>query len=158
MIHGYQINREESMPTYAVNHSNFNLSADQKEEIARCITRTHNSVTGAQSYFVQVIFNGLPQGNHFIGGKLAAEPQLFLHGQIRAGRSPEVKEQLILDLRDSLAGVSGLDKSHIWIYLLDLIPSQMIEYGEILPESGRESEWFAGLSPHLKEKLASLGK
>ena len=144
------------MPTYTVNLSSFELSAEQKERIARVITRTHYSVTGANPCFAQVIFNALPEGNHYIGGKKLSETLLFLHGQIRAGRSPEVKEKLILDLRDELVKASGLDKSQVWIYLLDLTPKQMIEYGEILPQSGNESQWFAGLEPGLKEKLSSL--
>lgn len=78
------------MPTYTVNHSGLELGPDQKYRIAQCITKTHNSVTGANSYFAQVIYNEIPHGDHFIGGKPVAEPQLFLHGQIRAGRTPEV--------------------------------------------------------------------
>jgi hypothetical protein len=93
-----------------------------------------------------------------MGGKPVSEPQIFLHGQIRAGRTAGVKQKLSLDLRDVLASVSGLDNSQIWVYLVELLPAQMIEYGEILPESGNESEWFAGLSPRLQEKLAALKK
>jgi hypothetical protein len=77
---------------------------------------------------------------------------------MRAGCTAAVKHKLILGLRDVLAGSSGLDNSHIWVYLVELLPAQMIEYGEILPESGKESEWFAGLSPRLQEKLVALKK
>ena len=34
--------------------------------------------------------------------------------------------------------------------------SQMIEYGVVLPESGKESEWFGKLSNKLKKKLSAL--
>jgi len=146
------------MPTYTVSHSGIDLAADQKNKIAQSITTTHHAMTGANTFFAQVIFVELPQGNHFIGGKPVTEPQLFLHGQIRTGRTSEVKEKLIAGLRDALAGDSGLDKSKIWVYLVDLIPSQMIEYGEILPSSGKESEWFSRLSPDLRTKLAALEK
>jgi phenylpyruvate tautomerase PptA (4-oxalocrotonate tautomerase family) len=146
------------MPTYTVNYSGLELGPDQKDRIAQSITKTHNAVTGANSYFAQVIYYEIPHGDHFIGGKPVAEPQLFLHGQIRAGRTAEIIQKLILDLRDVLTSVSGLDKSQIWIYLDDLLPSQMIEYGEILPRSGDEPEWFAGLSPRLRKKLAETGE
>jgi phenylpyruvate tautomerase PptA (4-oxalocrotonate tautomerase family) len=146
------------MPTYTVNHSEIKLTATQKELIAQRISENHHTVTGANAYFAQVIFNELPRGNHFIGGKPVAEPQLFLHGQIRAGRTAAVKEKLILGLMDALTDATGLDKSHIWVYLLDLTPSQMIEYGEILPPSGKESQWFANLPARLKEKLATMEK
>ena len=36
--------------------------------------------------------------------------------------------------------------------------SQMIEYGAVLPESGREKQWFMGLSNKLKKKLSALEK
>jgi len=146
------------MPTYTISHSGFDLGADQKEQIANNITRTHNLMTGANAFFVQVIFHGLSQGNHFIGGKPVTEPQLFLHGQIRAGRTPEVKEKLVAGLRDALVKDSGLDKSQIWVYLVDLIPSQMVEFGEFLPPLGREPVWFARLSPDLRTKLSALDK
>ena len=34
--------------------------------------------------------------------------------------------------------------------------SQMIEYGAVLPVSGSEKEWFAGLSKKLKAKLSKI--
>lgn len=51
-----------------------------------------------------------------------------------------------------------MDQSNVWVYIVDLLPNQMIEYGEVLPESGKENEWFANLSLELKEKLARLDK
>ena len=44
------------MPTYTVTNSNFNLNSKIKREIAKDITKTHNRVTGANTYFAQVIF------------------------------------------------------------------------------------------------------
>ena len=144
------------MPTYTVTHSALELDSEQKNQIANGITEVHNRATGANKYFAQVIFNEKSAGNHFMGGKLVSEPQLFLHGEIRSGRTEEVKKQLILELRDVLLKFSGLDQSNVWVYILDLLPNQMIEYGEVLPESGRENEWYSNLSPALKEKLSRL--
>ncbi len=116
----------------------------------------HYKVTGANKFFAQVIFNEKSEGNHFMGGKIISEPQLFLLGQIRSGRTEEVKKRLILDLRDTLIKFTELDKSNVWVYIIDLIPSQMVEYGEILPESGKEKEWYSNLPSGLKEKLSRL--
>ena len=44
------------MPTYTVTNSNFNLNSKIKKEIAKTITKTHSKVTGANTYFAQVIF------------------------------------------------------------------------------------------------------
>ena len=146
------------MPTYTVTYSNIQFSDAQLEDIAQAITKTHNQCTGANTYFAQVIFKETPAGKHFMGGKLVNSPQIFLHGQIRAGRTPELKEKLILSMRDALINSSGLNNDQIWVYLIDLIPEQMIEYGEILPPSGKESEWFANLPSELQTKLKALEK
>ena len=34
----------------------------------------------------------------------------------------------------------------------------MIEYGAVLPESGKESEWFKNLSSKLRKKLSNIEK
>jgi phenylpyruvate tautomerase PptA (4-oxalocrotonate tautomerase family) len=144
------------MPTYTVTNSNFKINVKQKNEIAKGITKIHNKVTGANTYFAQVIFNKTKNSDHFMGGKKVKEPQIFLYGQIRAGRASKIKEKLILELRDILIKKLKINKSQVWVYILDLLPSQMIEYGEILPDSGSENKWFNSLSPKLKKKLLSL--
>ena len=142
--------------TYTVTNSNFNLSSRQQKKLAEGITKVHNVVTGANTYFAQVIFNKTKKDNHFMGGKKVKEPSLFLLGQIRAGRSKEVKDKLIVDLKDVLIKNSKLDETQVWVYINDLPPSQMIEYGAVLPESGKESEWFNNLSRKLKDKLSKI--
>ena len=146
------------MPTYTVTNSNFNLSSKQQKKLAEGITKVHNVVTGANTYFAQVIFNKTKKNNHFMGGKKVKEPSLFLLGQIRAGRSKEVKDKLIADVKDVLVSNSKLDETQVWVYIIDLPPSQMIEYGAVLPESGKEKQWLMGLSNKLKKKLSALEK
>ena len=146
------------MPTYTVTHSNFNLNSKQQKKLAEGITKVHNVVTGANTYFAQVIFNKTKKNNHFMGGKIVKEPSLFLLGQIRSGRSKEIKDKLISDLKDVLVKNSNLDETQVWVYINDLPPSQMIEYGAVLPESGKEKEWFSNLSPKLRKKLSALEK
>ena len=144
------------MPTYTVTHSNFKLQTKTKVQIAKGITRVHNLVTGANTYFAQVIFNKTKNNDHYMGGKKVREPQLFLHGQIRSGRSAKIKKKLILDLKNTLIKNSKLNETQIWVYIIDLTPSQMIEYGAILPESGGEAKWFKCLSPMLRRKLKKM--
>ena len=146
------------MPTYTLTNSNFYISSKQQKKIAKGITKVHNIVTGANTYFAQVIFNKTKKNNHFMGGKIVKEPSLFLLGQIRSGRSKEIKDKLISDLKDVLVKNSNLDETQVWVYINDLPPSQMIEYGAVLPESGKEKEWFSCLSPKLRKKLSALEK
>ena len=146
------------MPTYTVTNSNFNLTTKQQKNLAQGITKVHNIVTGANTYFAQVFFNKTKKNNHFMGGKKVKEPSLFLLGQIRAGRPKKIKDKLILDLKKILDKNSKLDETQVWVYIVDLPPSQMIEYGAVLPESGKESEWFNNLSGKLKNKLLKMEK
>ena len=44
------------MPTYTITNSNFRLSSKQQQNLADGITKVHNVVTGANTYFAQVIF------------------------------------------------------------------------------------------------------
>ena len=146
------------MPTYTVTNSNFNLTAKKQKDLAQGITKAHNVITGANTYFAQVIFNKTKKNNHFMGGKKVKEPSLFLLGQIRAGRPKKIKDRLISDLKNILVKKTKLDETQVWVYIVDLPPSQMIEYGAVLPESGKELQWFKGLSNKLKKKLSQMEK
>ena len=146
------------MPTYTVTNSNFNLTAKKQKDLAQGITKVHNVITGANTYFAQVIFNKTKKNNHFMGGKKVKEPSLFLLGQIRAGRPKKIKDRLISDLKNIIVKKTKLDETQVWVYIIDLPPSQMIEYGAVLPESGKELQWFKGLSNKLKKKLSQMEK
>ena len=146
------------MPTYTINNSNFGLTAKQQKDLAQGITKVHNVVTGANTYFAQVIFNKTKKNNHFMGGKKVKEPSLFLLGQIRAGRPKKIKDKLISDLKNILVKKTKLNETQVWVYIVDLPPSQMIEYGAVLPESGKELQWFKRLSNKLKKKLSQMEK
>ena len=83
------------MPTYTVTAPAGRLTGAQKATLAHEITRTHNKHTGAQTFFAQVMFVDFLQGNWFVGGVPIDQEQIFLHGQVRSGRPPEVKEALL---------------------------------------------------------------
>ena len=146
------------MPTYTVKYSNFNLSQKQKNLLAKEISKTHSKFTGANTFFAQVIFQKNDKKSHFMGGKLVKTKEIFLYGQIRAGRTSKVKKQLILGLKKILIKNTSLRSDFIWVYLEDLLPEQMIEYGEILPRSGQENKWFNSLSPSLRKRLKKMEK
>tara|TARA_A100001015_G_scaffold285488_1_gene353055 strand:+ start:1042 stop:1329 length:288 start_codon:yes stop_codon:yes gene_type:complete len=93
-----------------------------------------------------------------MGGKLVKTKEIFLNGQIRAGRTSKVKKQLILGLRKTLIRGTKLSSEFVWVYLEDLLPDQMIEYGEVLPKSGLEKKWFNSLTPNLRKRLKKMEK
>ena len=146
------------MPTYTVKYSNFKLSQKQKNLIAADITATHSKFTGANSFFAQVIFHKNEKNSHFVGGKVIRTKEIFLNGQIRAGRTSKLKKQLILGLKKILIKNTKLRSDFIWVYLEDLLPEQMIEYGEVLPKSGQEKKWFNSLTPNLRKRLRKMEK
>ena len=144
------------MPTYYVNTSNIKFSKLIKEKLAKKITKIHNKTTGANKYFAQVIFNNTKKGDHYMGGKIISKPEIFIYGHIRSGRTAKVKNNLVKGLREIIQENTRLEKDNIWVYLLDLKPDQMIEYGEILPKSGGEKKWFKNLPTKLKIRLNKI--
>ena len=144
------------MPTYYVNISNIKFKKNTKEKLAKEITKIHNKATGANKYFAQVIFNETKRGDHYMGGKIVSKPEIFIYGHIRSGRTAKVKNKLITGLREIIRKNTRLKKDNIWVYILDLKPSQMIEYGEILPKSGGEKKWFKILPINLKKRLYQI--
>jgi phenylpyruvate tautomerase PptA (4-oxalocrotonate tautomerase family) len=133
------------MPTYRVAAATGQLSAEKKRRIAEGITRVHNRVTGAQAFFAQVIFTDVPAGDHFVGGAPLEGDHVFVHGHIRAGRTPERKRQLLQELVAEVARAGAVAPNRVWAYVAELPPGQMAEYGHVLPEPGEESAWLAAL-------------
>ena len=144
------------MPTYFVFSSNIKIQKKLKQKLAKKITEAHNKATGANKYFAQVIFNSSKKGDHFMGGKLVSKAEIFIYGHIRSGRTAKIKNKLITGLREIVKKNTSLKKDNIWVYILDLKPKQMIEYGEILPKSGDEKKWFKNLPRKLKERLNKI--
>ena len=144
------------MPTYFVNSSNIKIKRKIKEKLAKKITKVHNEATGANKYFAQVIFNDTKSEDHYMGGKIVSKPEIFIYGHIRSGRTSKIKNRLIKGLRDLVIKNTKLKKDNVWVYILDLKPDQMIEYGEILPKSGDEKRWFKNLSKELKSRLNKI--
>jgi phenylpyruvate tautomerase PptA (4-oxalocrotonate tautomerase family) len=144
------------MATYSVYYAGISLNTHQKYSIAQAITKIHAEVTGAEAYFAQVIFKQLDQHDCFIGGVLLDEPHIFLNGQIRLGRSEQMKKQLLVELEIAVQKASKLASQHIWAYIDELPPGQMIEYGQILPGVGDENSWYATLPANIQHRLSIL--
>jgi phenylpyruvate tautomerase PptA (4-oxalocrotonate tautomerase family) len=146
------------MPTYVVQATSGRLNAEQRQAIAREITRAHSSATGAQGFFAQVIFNDIPTGCHFMGGAPIETDQIFVQGQIRAGRTSEQKKGLLDDIVASLAAITRIEKRYLWAYIADLPPGQMVEYGHVLPEPGGERAWLDSLPAEDRAYMLSFGE
>ncbi|WP_421885895.1 tautomerase family protein [Methylibium sp.] len=147
------------MPTYVVTAPQGRLSAQQKERIGADITRVHCAVASAPAYFAQVIFNDVPAGNYFVGGKLLQRSDhVYVHGQIRAGRDGETKERLVLELMNAVADAAEMPAHCVQIYVVDVPARQIAEYGQLLPLPGDEAAWWAAIPAELRKHMEAIGE
>jgi phenylpyruvate tautomerase PptA (4-oxalocrotonate tautomerase family) len=147
------------MPTYFCTSLEGRLTAEQKREIADAITRVHCEVTGAPSFFAQVIFQEVKPGDYFMGGAPLKHDQLFVYGHIRSGRAAVDKSRMITLMAKAVGDAAKVeDRRSVWIYVGELPPRQMIEFGHLLPEAGDEPAWTAALPEADREFMQSIGK
>lgn len=132
------------MPTYQVITSPNCLTTEAKQRIARAITRAHSESTGANNYFAQVIFTEKSAEDYYLGGQRLKAQHLFVHATIRA-RSLEDKKSLVAHLVSAIAAAASLDSRYVWLYIADLPPDLMVEFGHVLPQPGAEAAWTASL-------------
>ncbi len=145
------------MPTYTVTAAEGRLATEQKQRIAAEITRVHNAVTGAPTYFAQVLFVDVRPGNYFVGGAPLQADQVFVLGQIRAGRTNADKDRLLTGLVDAVGQAAQMVRNSVWVYLIDLPARQMVEFGHALPEPGQEAAWGAALPAADRERMEKTG-
>jgi phenylpyruvate tautomerase PptA (4-oxalocrotonate tautomerase family) len=86
-----------TMPLYTVYYPPPSLAPVDRAFIARWITKSHVSVTGAPAFLVKVIFVPLDPTSYFSGGEQETA-LLRIVGVIRAGRSKEERQRLLLEL------------------------------------------------------------
>ena len=78
-------------------------------------------------------FKELDEGRHFVAGLPVTGDFVFVHGQIRSGRTPEQKRTLLGALVAAVTGTLGVRRRAVWVYLVDLPPTNMLEFGHVLP-------------------------
>lgn len=145
------------MPTYIVSAAANRLTQQMKLRIASRITESHSDATGAQGFFAQVIFQDIAEGNHFLGGSPLKADHIFVHGYIRAGRTLNQKRRLLESIVSVIVEASATESRYVWAYISELPPSQMVEYGNVLPEPGHETEWLESLSTEDRAYLLGVG-
>jgi len=121
------------VPYYQFTIPSDSASAGLKTEIARAVTKVHTSVTGAPAKYVNVSFVEVPPGNLFVGDEPVAHGRMV--GIIRAGRTAEVKHELITGLAEAWSAVTGEPKDGFALFLQEVPGDMVMEYGETLPEA-----------------------
>ena len=139
------------MPVYEVVTTEGTLIDEQRQEIATAVVRAHCSSTGAPELFVNVVFQDLPPGRVYSAGK--PSQMSLIVGTIRAGRTIEVKQQIMRDLSDSWVRITGLPVTDVILAINEIDALASMELGLIYPLPGTEAEWFE----QNQARLAELG-
>lgn len=145
------------MPTYFCTSASGRLTVEQKANIAGEITRIHSEVTGAPTSFAQVIFREVVPDDWFMGGKPLTHEHIFIYGHIRAGRAAVDKVRMIRLMAEAVALAAQVESRRaVWIYLNELAPRQMIEFGHLLPEPGDEHDWMRALPAEDRDFMQAI--
>jgi len=131
------------MPVYHCLIQQNSLTAEQKRDVSREITRIHGEVTGAPSIFVEVIFDEVPRGDWFTGGQPSSRS--IIQAAIRAGRTDEKKARLMAEISSSWKRVTGQREEDLEIAVADFPARYLMRGGMLLPEDGEEQQWLARL-------------
>lgn len=143
------------MPTYVCWTRAGLLSAEQRQSIVQSITKAHHDVALAPKYFVQIIFNELKPGTHFIAGEEADPDHIWVRADIRTGRTQDQRVRLMLRIAEDLSAITDAPRENIWIYISDIPGPSVVEFGQVLPQPGEEDAWFDKLPSDLQHKLRS---
>jgi phenylpyruvate tautomerase PptA (4-oxalocrotonate tautomerase family) len=143
------------MPTYVCSVPPGKLNDSQKSEIASCISSRHSEATGAPRFFVQVVIEE-SRADRYLGGQKSSD-HIWVRGDIRSGRAELVRSKMMLRMMEDINRITGIGNDNIWIYVCNLAPTDMVEYGNVLPVPGEEKQWFEHLPQSLQRYLASEG-
>jgi phenylpyruvate tautomerase PptA (4-oxalocrotonate tautomerase family) len=133
---------EMTMPFYTCIFKQGLLNQLQKEKIAAGITNIHCDLTAAPRHFVHVVFEHYAEGDGFSGG-LPSQAAL-IRGSIRAGRTQEIKEQLLQRLTDLwLQESTETNKDNVLVTLTEVPGTNVMEGGILLPHPKDDAEWEA---------------
>jgi len=143
------------MPTYNVYVKADALNDDQKQKVARAITKSHSVSTGAPEFYVQVIFTEVQDGNRYVGGH-RFNRHMWIRGDVRTGRNAKQRKEWMLALIKDISESVGWDINEIWIDLCGIEPESILKYGQVFPPAGQEAEWLENLPDDAKEIVKAL--
>ena len=144
------------MPTYVCSVPEGSVDEHRKAEIAEAISRIHSEETGAPNFFAQIVIEEKKATDRFLGPTLASN-QIWIRGDIRAGRTDVQRTRMMLRMKKEIGQITGAMDQDIWVYLCNLAPTDMVEYGHVLPRPGEEAAWYDNLPQSLRDYMKALG-
>ena len=135
------------MPLYRCFVPKDSLDYEQRQEIAKAFTDVHCRISAAPRSFVHVWFletdNGEKIKDSHGAGFLNYNTPYYIAGGNRAGRPPEVREEILGGLIEKFCEISGADSQNVSGHISEGPASWTMEAGHILPEPGEEpAEWY----------------
>nr|WP_300015095.1 tautomerase family protein [Pseudonocardia sp.] len=124
------------MPFYQFTVPSGDPTLSHRAEVAAAMTKVHAEVTGAPAAYVHCSFVEVPPRSVFVAGEPVDGPRLV--GTIRSGRSTEVRARLLHGLADAWCEITGTAKKDIAIFLQETPGANVLEDGEVLPESSED--------------------
>jgi phenylpyruvate tautomerase PptA (4-oxalocrotonate tautomerase family) len=128
------------MPVYTCTIAEERLTADQKAAVAAEITRIHSAVTGAPTSLVHVVFQEVPAGDIFTGGRPSGH--LLVAGLTRAGRADADRQRLAVDISAACSRATEIPEGRILVTIAEVPARFAVEGGRVLPEPGLEGDWM----------------
>ncbi len=115
------------------------VADERRLDLAADVTDLHCDVTGAPRTFVHVLFTVDDTG------RLPAEIDCLYRANIRSGRTPEQKDDLVAGLQRVTAARSSAASSSVVVQITETDASFVMEGGTLLPEPGspEEDAWKA---------------
>ncbi|SPM32739.1 cis-3-chloroacrylic acid dehalogenase [Mycobacterium rhizamassiliense] len=139
------------MPVYQCYSPRGLLTVSAKSKIAQEMTTMYCDATGAPAAWVKVLFHELTVGDCFVAGRPAT--QSLILGSTRQGRSLETRQAMLRELAQIWTRNSGQPEADLWISIAEVDPTNVMDSGLFIPESGHEHEWFE----QNRARLADLG-
>jgi len=144
------------MPTYVCSVPENSVDDRQKAAIAEAISRIHSEETGAPNFFCQIVMEEKKPTDRFLGPSRASS-QIWIRGDIRGGRTEAQRTRIMLRMVEEVSRITGVKGQDVWVYLCNLSPTDMVEYGHVLPKPGEETAWFDRLPKSLQDYMKKLG-
>ena len=120
----------------------------RRQAIALAITESHCSHTGAPPEFVHVTFND------YLGN--TPKSTLRIVGNIRIGRSPEVKSSMHSEIVDKIADILSVPRGEVTLILQEMPAEWAMEGGHVLPAPGTEADWMkTHWTGHVEEETSA---
>lgn len=92
----------------------------------------------------------------FIGAQPVSERQIWVRGDVRSGRTDPQRSALQFRIAREVGRIAECSPDDLWVYINELLPVNMVEFGHMLPRPGQEDSWLQALPEGLRRRLSRL--